>query len=430
MMLHFPYHREEISLRVPDDAIVYRSGYPRAAARADALVLDAVERPLGAEALGAALARRRKGEVVIVVSDVTRPIAYTAFLPQLLRRIEDAGVPRDDLTILVATGMHRPSTAAEHIEMFGRDVPAMYRIVNHHSDCEAELAGLPGRSWSGSRVRLNKRFLAAGFRMITGLVEPHIFAGFSGGRKAVCPGLSSFDTLERFHGYEFIADPCATNGVLEGNPLHRESLSIARMAGVDFSLNVVQDKDRHVAAAFAGGLEEAHLAACAFVARHACPPVVREADVVVSSCGGYPLDATFYQCVKGFTSCLPAVRRGGKVIAFGGCVEGIGSSVYAETMFAYVGRWRAFLDHIRQPGVFIKDQWEFQMHSRALEKAGENHVRFVTGGIAPETLHRLSVNATYAPDDPTAALQRLVDACVARGRTIAAVPEGPYCTPV
>ena len=430
MDVSFPCGRGTARLSLPEGADLYESRYPKPGVPSDDLVLRAVREPHGARPLFDALARRRPGDVVLVVSDITRPIPYASFLPRLLAEIEAAGVPRGGILILVATGMHRPSTPAERVEMFGSDVASRYRIEDHKAEDEAGLVELPARSASGARVRLNGRFLEAGFRLVTGLVEPHFMAGFSGGRKAVFPGLAALDAVCNFHGAAFLSDPRARNANLEGNPLHAEALSVARAAGVDFSLNVVLDGRRRVAGAFAGGLEPAHDAACAFVRDCSCRPVRREADVVVTSSGGHPLDATFYQCVKGLVGCLPAVKPGGTIVALGGCAEGVGSPAYAALLARYAGRWRAFLEDIRQPGAFEKDQWEFQMQTRVLEKVGEAQLHFVTDGIPAEVLATFSVTGHAAPAGGVGpAVQALLDPLLAGGGSVAALPEGPYCVP-
>ena len=431
MNVDFLYDRGSLALRVPDGAEVYASDYPAPGAPDAELVLDALARPAGCAPLAGALAARRPGDVVVVVSDVTRPVPYARFLPGLLGVIEGAGVARDEIVILVATGMHRPSTPAEREEMFGREVVGRYRIVDHCADRDDDLVTLERPSWSGARVRVNRLFVEAGFRITTGLVEPHFMVGFSGGRKTVCPGLVALETIRRFHGAEFLAHPRAWGGVLEGNPCHQESLSVARMAGVDFTLGVVVNRDRRTVRAFAGELETAHDEACRFVARCACREVAHEADVVITSSGGYPLDATFYQSVKGFVSCLPAVRPGGKVVAFAKCGQGTGSSEYAGIMQSYRGRWREFLQEIRQPGFFIRDQWELQMHARALERVGEENLHFVSEGYRQEDLDGLSVTgAAAAPGEARSVIQEVVDRAVAGAARVAVFPEGPYCVPV
>jgi len=421
---------DSIALRAPDDAIVYESRYPAPRAPAGEMVMKAVRDPLGTPPLAECLRTRREGDVVIVVSDITRPVPYPSFLRELLDEVGSAGVATDEILILVATGMHRATTPEEQQEMLG-DVAQNYRVVNHDATDDANLVQLPGKSWAGAKVRLNRRFMEAGFRIVTGLVEPHFMAGFSGGRKAVCPGLVALESVRQFHGEAFLSNPLARNSNLRGNPLHLEALSVARSAGVDFSLNVVMNRERRVVAAFAGELEQAHEAASCFVTDHACPIVTRPADVLVTSSGGYPLDATFYQCVKGFVSCLPAVRPGGTIIAFGGSSQGVGSAAYDSLMERCAGRWRNFLEDIKQPDYFVKDQWQLQFHTRALRKVGQQNLHFITPGLPQETLDYLSVNGHAVPRGQVQhTVQELLDAAAGDDATVAVLPEGPYCAPV
>lgn len=421
----------EVKLTVPDDSVVYESSFPVAQAPATPVAVgEACHGPIGLLPLPEALTKRRAGDVVVVVSDITRPIPYCAFLPQLLAEIERAGVPRDDITILVAAGMHRPLTSGERAEVFG-ETTDRYRIVEHNARDDEQLVELPGESWAGERVRLNRHYVDAGFRIITGLVEPHFMAGFSGGRKAVCPGLAAMDTIKQFHGAAFMGDPRARNANLADNPCHLEAMSVARMAPPDFSVDVVLNRHRELVAAFAGALEAAHETACEFVRACACPPVAKEADLVVTSSGGYPLDATFYQCVKGMVSCLPAVRQDGVVLAVGSCSEGIGSPEYAQLMRRYAGRWKEFLEDIRQPGVFTRDQWQFQFHARALAKVGQENLHFVADGLPGGELELLSVTAHAArPGEAAGVAQALLADLLADCTTAAVIPEGPYCAPV
>lgn len=422
--------RDECELRIPDDAEIFASFYPVPAAPAATLVLDAVRAPIQSPPLREALAACRPKDVAVVVSDITRPVPYRDFLASLLAEIGSAGIPRENILVLIATGMHRPSTAAERLEMFGGDVVDRYRIEDHRAEDEAGLAAVAGRSASGTAIRLNRRFVEAGYRILTGLVEPHFMAGYSGGRKAVCPGLASLDTIERFHGAAFLADPRAANAVLAGNPLHEESLSIARAAGVDFTLDVVLDGRRRLVRAYAGALEPAHEAACAFVRACAVRAVLSPADAVLTSSGGYPLDGTFYQCVKGFVSCLPAVRPGGTIIAFGGCAEGLGSREYVALLRKYAGRFDAFLTDIRTPGVFTKDQWELQMQARTLDRVGAKGLHFVTDGLPAEDMAVLSLTGRAAePGRVGPAVQAVLDRVLKPGMRLAVFPEGPYCVP-
>jgi len=430
MLVNVQYHNRHIEIRVPDDATVYRTSYMEPKNDARKLVQNALRNPVNSRPLSEMLKKSGVRTVVIVVSDITRPIPYADFLDSVLVEIEDAGVPKDNIIILIATGMHRPSTAAERECMFGPEVCERYHIVDHRADKRDELVKIKGTSKAGRPIELNRHFVEADFRIVTGLVEPHFMAGFSGGRKAICPGLCSLETVKALHSFTFLDNPSARNGNLEGNPLHYESLSIARNADADFCINLVVDRKHRVVEAVAGDLEASHDTTCRLVSKHACPPVEKEKDVVLTSSGGLPLDATFYQCVKGMVSCLPAVKKGGVVISIGSCFEGIGSSDYKNIMYEYSGRWKDFLGHIKRDGNIVKDQWQFQMQTKALQHVGDENLIFVTDRLGAPDLARLNVNGIYASEGSVQQeVQKLLDGFIKEGRSVAVIPEGPYCAP-
>lgn len=431
MNVSIAYGRQQLRLDVPDGALIYSPTFPAAAAAPGELVLGAVRRPVAGPALAEMIRARQPRSVVVVVSDITRPVPYRSFLGGVLAEIEAAGVARQGITILVATGMHRPSNEAERRKMFGAAICEAYAIVDHRASEKDELVAIEGQSRSGRPVELNRRFVEADFRLITGLVEPHFMAGFSGGRKSVCPGLCSLDTVRAFHGHDFLIHPASVSGILEGNPLHDESLSIARAAGVDFCLNVIVNPEHGLVDAYAGELEASHAAACGVVRRHACPTVERECDVVLTSSGGYPLDATFYQCVKGLVSCLPVVKSGGIVLAAGQCCEGLGSPEYRTLMHKYAGRRDEFLREIEGRDEVEKDQWELQMQFRAVDHVGDQNLVFVTNGLPSEDIEHLSLRSIDARGrDVEQEVQRLLDGFLRGGCSLAAIPDGPYCAPV
>jgi lactate racemase len=431
MNVEFQYGNEEISLVVPDDSIVYKSNYQKTNESASALMLESISNPIESHQFSDLLKNRKKGNVVIVVSDITRPIPYSEFLPQLIAVLEHNGVGKNEIIILVATGMHRSSTPAEHHKMFGNFVVNNYRIIDHKCDKEDELEKIEGLSWSGSEVRLNKHYVQAGFRIVTGLVEPHFMAGFSGGRKAICPGLVSLDAVRKFHGYEFLSHPNAAGSVLKDNPCHLENTSIARLCPPDFAINIVLDDRKKVNAVTSGELFASHHKAVEYVKAGCCPAVKYHADLAVTSSGGYPLDATFYQCVKGFVNCLPAVKKQGEIIAFGGCIDGIGSPEYTNLMKKYSGNQLEFIEVIKENKSFIKDQWQFQMHIRALDKVGQENLHFYTSNITQSELSLLSVEPHSMPAyDIAHSIQIQIDQATKEKKQMAMFPEGPYCSPV
>jgi nickel-dependent lactate racemase len=421
---------EEVILSLPSNSLVYKSNYEKTCKSASEMLLEAIINPVSSNSLSYLLQSRRQGGVVIVVSDITRPIPYADFLPALLQEIGSGGVKKEEVTILVATGMHRASTPEEHLKMFGEYVVQHYRIVDHDCENEAELQELEGVSWSGSRVKLNKYFVQAGFRIVTGLVEPHFMAGFSGGRKAICPGLVSLDAVRKFHGYEFLNHPNASNTILKDNPCHEENSSIARMCLPDFAIHVVLDNHKKVNTIISGELFDSHSKAVDYVKQACCPKVTEAADLVITSSGGYPLDATFYQCVKGLVNCLPAVKPNGEIIAIGGCTEGIGSPEYRGLMKKYAGNHSKFIEEIKSGNGFIKDQWQLQMQIRTLDKVGQKNLHFYTPSIPQEELSQLSVYPhAMAVDQIAVAIQEQINQATEEGKLIAIFPEGPYCSP-
>jgi nickel-dependent lactate racemase len=432
MKVELQYGLEQISLEVPEDSFVYKSKYKKSAKSASDLMMESIAKPFDSRHFSDRLQNRKKGDVVIVVSDITRPIPYSEFLPQMIDVIIlQNGVAKSEITILIATGMHRASTSSERRRMFGEFIVSNYRIIDHNCEKDDELEKLDGLSWSGSEVRLNKHYVRAGFRIVTGLVEPHFMAGFSGGRKAICPGLVSLESIRKFHGYDFLSHPNAAGGVMKDNPCHLENTSVAKLCPPDFAVNIVLDDQKKVNAVISGELSSSHIKAVDYVRSACCPVVERQAEVAVTSCGGYPLDATFYQCVKGFVNCLPAVKTRGEIISFGSCMDGIGSPEYTALMKEYSGKHLEFIEYIKNSGTFIKDQWEFQMHIRALDRVSVENLHFYTSIIPQPELALLSVQPHSLPVSQIAdSIQKQIDQAVKAKKQLAVFPEGPYCSPI
>jgi nickel-dependent lactate racemase len=426
------YHRGFVSIDVPDNAIVYASRYPSPIKERTRAVIHALRKPIGSPSLSVMIKAKTPRTVIVVVSDITRPVPYKDILPPLLKEITGAGVKKENITLLIANGMHRPSTRAERVEMFGSRVTKEFRIIDHEAGRESDLVLLKGKSAYGANVKINRHFINADFRITTGLVEPHFMAGFSGGRKAICPGIASLETLRQFHGERFINSRYANNGVLKNNPLHREASSVAELAGVDFCVNAVMDSERRLVGLFAGALTASHEAAMKFAAKCACPVVRKPADIVITGSGGYPLDTTFYQCGKGYVGCLPAVKKNGVIIALGGCTEGVGSPEYEGTLIKYSCKMDRFLVDIKKPECFVKDQWQVQMQARALAKVGQKKLHFFTHGLTADRLKYLSVNghADATGSQIGKAIQSLLAESFKAGMIVAVFPEGPYCAPV
>ncbi|MEA4937058.1 MAG: nickel-dependent lactate racemase [Paludibacter sp.] len=425
------YGTDKIELRCPESSIIYNSEYNCQNIEASVLLLESLLEPVNSKSFVDLITKRKSGNVVIVVSDITRPIPYKDFLPVLLNLLENSKVERSEIIILIATGMHRPSTEHERLQMFGEYVANNYQIIDHKCEDDKDLIELDGYSWSGSKVKLNRYYVEASFKIITGLVEPHFMAGFSGGRKSVCPGLAGLETVKKFHGYDFLKNPNASSTIIKENPCHNENSSIAKMCPPDFSINIVLDNYKKINQIISGELFESHLKAIDFVKRACCPQVKEQAELVISSCGGYPLDATFYQCVKGFVNCLPAVKTGGEIFAFGSCLEGIGSPEYENLMLNYNRQEMKFLKDISSGRNFTKDQWQFQMHLRVVDKIGKSNLHFFSSNIPLIKLKQLSVNGHFLKREQIErTIQKTIDQYTKLNKKIAILPEGPYCSPI
>jgi nickel-dependent lactate racemase len=417
MRVRLDYGRTGREVELPDRNVVKCLGYRPQTPLADpeAAVADGLARPTGTPSL-AELARGRQSACV-VISDVTRPVPSRVLLPPILTTLHQSGIPRDRIRILVATGLHRPNHGDELVEMVGREIAHGYTIENHHGRDRSEHAYL-GQSPRGVPIWIDRRYVEADLKITTGLIEPHFMAGFSGGRKLVCPGLAALETIRVWHGPEFLEHPNARTGVLEGNPVHEENTWIARHVGCDFILNTVLDEQRRVLALVAGDMEAAFLEGARLVERLVTDTLPEPVDVVVASSAGYPLDATYYQSVKGMVAGLEIVRPGGTIILAAEMSEGIGSPEFQQ-LFDEHPTLDHFMDRILHTDYFVMDQWQLEELAKVCRKA---RVTVVTDGLSPETLHGLFVESSPS-------VEAAVAECLAehgRDATIAVIPKGPY----
>ncbi len=381
-------------------------------------VAAAIEAPIGTRALRE-LARGRKN-ACILVCDVTRPVPNATILRPTLRVLHEAGIPVESVLILVATGLHRPSTEAERIEMLGAEIAARYRVEDHHGTILEEHT-LLGTTPRGLPAWIDTRYVVADLKITTGLIEPHLMAGYSGGRKLICPGIAAFETVKLWHGPRFLEHPNADCGILDGNPVHEENTLIAKMAGCDFIVNVTLDSARQVTSVVAGDMELAFLEGVKFCAEVVKAPIAREVDVVVTSSAGYPLDTTFYQAVKGLTGCLPIVKKGGTIILAASLSEGIGSPEFAG-LFQEHATLEGFMQCILGENYFVLDQWQLEELAKVRRKV---KVKLVSDGLDAATISSLFVES--APTVEAALADSLAE--YGPGATVAVIPKGPYVLP-
>jgi len=378
-------------------------------------ILDALETPTDSPALSE-MAKNRKS-ATIVISDITRPVPNKLILPPMLRIIEEQGVPREEIRILIATGIHRPNEGDELLEMVGCQIMENYQIVNHFSQKQETLINL-GQTQNGTPVLINRLYVESDLKVISALIEPHLMAGYSGGRKAICPGLASIETMKIMHGPQILEHPKASVGILEGNPFHAEATEIALMAGVDFSLNVTINDRRQLTGVFAGDMVNAHLAGAKFAEKQTKATLPEPADVVIVSCAGYPLDTTFYQAIKGVLSAIEVVKEGGMVILVAECQEGIGSGPFTDLILK-TKNLEQFVRNTYNPKNFVIDQWQLEELAKAIRKA---NVYFYSDKIPYEQQQQLFVNPLKSPNEGVEiALKKY-----GKDAKIVAIPDGPY----
>ncbi|MCS7238064.1 MAG: nickel-dependent lactate racemase [Thermoguttaceae bacterium] len=411
------FGRQGLRVDLPERNLVKVLGYRPAQPLADprSVLAERLENPRGTPPL-VDLARGKRSACV-AVCDITRPVPNPLILSELLPTLEKAGIPRSNIIILIATGLHRPNEGRELEEILGRWVLENYRIENHHGQDLEEHAYL-GESPRGVPVWIDRRWLEADLKIAVGLIEPHFMAGYSGGRKLICPGLAGLPTVRAWHSPQFLEHPLARSGVLLGNPVHEENTWIARRAGCDFTVNVVLDEKRRIVHVEAGEMEAAFLAGVQVVDVMVRDKVPQPVDVVITTGAGYPLDATFYQCVKGMVAAEPIVKPGGTVILAAEMSEGIGSGEFAQ-IFEENHSVEEFLDRISGGEYFRMDQWQLEEMAKVKRKA---RIVVVTTGLPKERLSRLFV-------EPADSVETAVADCLARygqEATIAVMPKGPY----
>ena len=411
-----PYYTSSLPLHVEDKNLkaVLNSRtdtYDAGKSEAD-LVREALAHPIGTPRLRE-LARGRQ-KVVLVTSDHTRAVPSKLTLPILLEEIR-AGNPDADITILIATGLHRPTTEEEQRRMFGDAIVDQEKIVVNKAfeDEDFErVCELP----SGAELWVNKLALHCDLLVTEGFIEPHFFAGFSGGRKSILPGICNAVTVNENHSYKAIASPYAATGVLEHNPIHEDMVFAARAVNVQFIMNVALNAEKKVIAAFAGDLEQAHLKGVEFVRSLAqCPSV--EGDIVVTSNGGYPLDQNLYQSPKAVATAEACCRDGGVIIMCASCCDGMGGTHFEKLIVrGTVDEIDAYLSKI-PPKETIPEMWCAQIFSRILKK---HRIILVTNYLDHEMVRKANMIPASSPDE---ALE-MAYGMMGRDAEVVVIPDG------
>ena len=415
-VVSFPYGRDSLSYFIPDDRfageLVSGLHHYKAEKSPWDLVKDALLNPAGSPPLCDLAAGKRK--ITIIASDHTRPVPGRVIIPQMLEEIRK-GNNDCEITILVATGCHRETTREELINKFGADLPEREKIVIHNCD-SSEMVNL-GKLPSGGDLVLNRIAVEADLLLSEGFIEPHFFAGFSGGPKSVLPGVAGRRTVVYNHNAEFIAHPKARTGVIEGNPIRRDMLFAAEKANLAFICNVVLNSAKEAVFAAAGACEAAHKAGREFLlGKCMVTPVL--SDIVIAANGGYPLDQNIYQAVKGMTAAESAVKKGGVIIMIARSDDGHGAPEFYKT-------FREEKDPGRLSGIFMKtpkeltcvDQWQSQIFARILK-----HAKIIYISDAPDEMIRdLHMTPAHSIEEAVRTAEKLLGNPKA---AITAIPDG------
>lgn len=358
--------------------------------------------------------------VAVVFSDITRPMPNDRVLPVLLEELEKAGVPDEQIVLINALGAHRPQTEAELKVMLGEALVNRFRIIQHNAWDETALAPVC-QNRLGRTVRINRAYLDASVRILTGFIEPHFFAGFSGGPKAILPGIADIESILDNHGALMLADPRATWTVTEGNPVWEEMLTIALSTSPTFLLNVTLNQARQITGVFAGDLVKAHRAGCDFARQQVIRYVPHPYDIVITSNSGYPLDLNLYQAVKGMSAAARIVKPGGVIIIAAECWDGIPDHGEYRRLLWEASSPEELLARVMTPGFRCHDQWEAQIQAQIQLKA---KVYVYSEGLSDEQLRRALLLPCRSIEETVGNLL-----AVNPEATIAVLPDGPQTVP-
>jgi len=388
MKVHLPYGRQGLDVELPEQAQVLLPKRVPALARLEEDVRQALRQPIGSPPLAELV---RPGQrVAIVFSDITRPTPNHILLPIILSELAAARVASQDIVLVNSTGMHRPNTREELIAMLGQEVVDRYRIVQHDARDKSQQVFL-SKNAHGAEIWVNGDYMRADVRILTGFVEPHIFAGYSGGGKAVLPGITGTEIIMSNHGGPMLAHPRATWCQAKGNPIFEEIREVALATQPAFIVNVSLNERKEVTGVFAGEMIQAHDAGIAFAERAHVQPLPQRYDIVVASNMGYPGDINLYQSVKGMSVAAQAVKEGGAIVLATECADGLGQAHFAE-MFAWRQTPQELFDMLLAPGFAELEQWAIQCQVMVQAKAD----LYLYSSLGPEQTERAHLK--YCPD--------------------------------
>jgi nickel-dependent lactate racemase len=426
MRVRLAYGKAGLEVSLPDDldVTIVEPNYVAALPDPQAALKQALRQPIGQHPRGVGSPPLRElvragDRVGIVFCDITRPAPSHLMVPAVLEELSH--VPRENITLFNALGTHRPNTEAELRRMLGDALVEGYRIVQNAAFDRATQTPL-GATSRGHEIWLNREFVECDAKILTGFIEPHFFAGFSGGGKMVMPGMAGQTTVLGNHDAGMIADPRATWGVTRGNPIWEEIREAALKAAPTLILHVTLNRDKAVTGVFAGDLDAAHAAGCAFVRKTAMAPVDRPFDIVIATNSGYPLDLNLYQAVKGMSAAAQVVRPGGAIIVASDCWDGIPEHGLYGRLLREATSPQQLLETIHAPGFLKQDQWQAQIQAQ-IQLVADVYVR--SDNLADEQIEAALLQPSHRIEDT---VEALLDR-YGRDARICVLPEGPQTIP-
>ncbi len=419
MQVELAYGRQGLTVTLPDEARVtviepeFVPGLPDDRMAIQQALGSPMDSPPLREVVGSS------DTVAVVFSDLTRPMPNKRVLPVLLDELAQAAVPDDQIVLINALGTHRPQTEEELADMLGRDLVERYRVLQHDAWAD-DLVGVTENS-SGHRVRVNRAYVEASVRILTGFIEPHFFAGFSGGPKAVLPGIADIEAILDNHSGGMLSDPQATWAVTKGNRVWEEMVAVTEAAAPTFLLNVTLNQRREITGVFAGDMIAAHREGAAFVRDTAMQPVSHLFDIVITSNSGYPLDLNLYQAVKGMSAAAQIVRPGGDIIIAAECWDGIPDHGEYKRMLEAASSVDELWETVTASGFRRHDQWEALIQAR-IQRRAEVHV--YADGLSDKELEDALMT-------PCPSIEMTVGQLLHRNpeATVAVLPDGPQTVP-
>jgi nickel-dependent lactate racemase len=419
MQVDLNYGRQGLRINLPDSADVLKARFQPGLPDEALAIRQALQEPVASPSLASLV--KPGDRVTVVHTDITRATPNDRILPVLLDVLLRAGVAADDITLINGLGTHRKQTKAELRQMLGDQIVDGYRCLQHDCNDDSNLVSL-GETSQGNPVRINRHYLESDVRILTGFIEPHFFAGFSGGPKAILPSLAGTESVYSNHGLEMIAHPQAAWGITEGNPIWEEMREVALRTNPTFLLNVALNTRQEITAVFAGDMLAAHALGCEYVKQNAMMVVEAPYDIVITTNSGYPLDQNLYQSVKGMSAASQIVEHGGAIIIATACEDGLPDhGKYAE-LLSEAGSPQGIMRMISQPGFTVQDQWQVQIQAQIQQRA---EVFVFSDGLSDEQIRK-------ALFTPTRDIGTTIDNLLAdrdEQVRICVMPEGPQLIP-